>query len=212
MNDHITNVMSIAKANVCPRFACVGGLVHSVSMRNVAANAGLPGAGINYIGIGIRNGDRANRGDGLFFEKRIPGITSIRGFPNATGHCAEVIGVRLRWNASNCNYAAAPERPNARRHARPTLKKVLGSTCCAVPNTNGTTSAHRIAANKSKVLREVFTPASTRKPEEGIMPSIKSKADRWLFVDNNLVVWKGMGPRTPLREVPAHRSYINCFG
>ena len=54
-------------ADVCPRFACVRWTCTLRLMRNVAANAGL-GAGINYIGIGIGNGDRADRGDGLFFE------------------------------------------------------------------------------------------------------------------------------------------------
>ena len=74
-----------------PRLAAIGGLVHAVAKRNVAANASLAGAHVNHIGIGGRRLDRADRADIGAVRQRRPGDASVGRLPHAAGHRAEVI-------------------------------------------------------------------------------------------------------------------------
>ncbi len=104
------DVASVFEADVGPGFSCVGGFVNAIAERNISADTGFAGAGVNYVGIGISNGNGADRGDGLLVKERIPGDATVGCFPDAAADCAEIIGVRLAGNACNRYGAAAPER------------------------------------------------------------------------------------------------------
>ena len=54
----------VAQPGVLPRFAGIGGFVNAVAGNHVAADVCLAGADINNLGIGRRNGDRADAGTG----------------------------------------------------------------------------------------------------------------------------------------------------
>src|SRR5579859_7008803 len=56
IDDYFTDCPRIAKTNIFPRLPAVDRLVHSVAMRNVAANAGLARAHVHHVWI--RRSDR----------------------------------------------------------------------------------------------------------------------------------------------------------
>jgi len=78
--------------------------------KNVAADAGFARAGVNYVGIRIGDGNRADRGNALLIEKWIPGNAAVGRFPDASADCAEIIGVWLAGYARDSDRAAATER------------------------------------------------------------------------------------------------------
>ena len=95
----------VFQSNVVPGLAAVVRTIDAVAEGDVAANAGFAGADINYIGIGVRDGDAADRGGGLLIEERVPGNTAVGGFPNATGDGAKIVRVRL---ARDSRYGKGP--------------------------------------------------------------------------------------------------------
>src|SRR6266850_3199665 len=95
-----------------PSLAAVGGLVNSVSGREIGPAQSFSAAHINNFGIGWRNRQRANRACGLPVENRQPSLALVGGFPNAAVVYAYVEDVGLAGNAANGNRAPAAKRPN----------------------------------------------------------------------------------------------------
>jgi hypothetical protein len=62
MHADAPDVAGVAEPHVGPAAAGVGGAVHAVAVRHVAANARLAGAGVDHVGIGGRDGHRADGG------------------------------------------------------------------------------------------------------------------------------------------------------
>ena len=111
MNDDLAYVTRVFQTDVSPGFAGVVRTIDAIAEGDVAANAGFAAASINHVGIGIGDGDAADRGGGgLLIEERIPGIAAVGGFPDAAGDRAEIVGVRLAGHTRNGQGAAAAER------------------------------------------------------------------------------------------------------
>ena len=89
---------------VCPR---VGGLVHSVAVGDVAAQAGFAGARIKDVVVRVGNRDGADRGNALLIEGRRPGHAAVGALEDAAGNRAEVIRVGIAGHAGDSEDAPA---------------------------------------------------------------------------------------------------------
>src|SRR6266700_2455203 len=106
MDDELADVTRVFQAEVVPGLAAVVGTINTIAEGNVAANAGFAGTDINYVGIGVRDGDAADGGSGLLIEEGIPGNAAIRGSPNAAGDGAKIVSIRLAGHARDSEGAA----------------------------------------------------------------------------------------------------------
>src|SRR5579862_6810644 len=106
--------VGVGKAGELPGLAGVDGFVNSVATDDVATDASFTGADVNHVGIRFRNCDGADRGRCifLFVEDRLPVEASVRGFPNSSGGCAEVIDVVLSYDSGDGDDAAAAKWTN----------------------------------------------------------------------------------------------------
>ena len=91
--------MCIFQPDVFPRLAAVNRLEDSGAVGGITANRRFSRACVNYIVIGWRNRDRANRRNRLFIEKWNPVRAAIDCFPYAACNRAEIIRVRLADDA-----------------------------------------------------------------------------------------------------------------
>ena len=98
MHHDLGDVLRILEANVRPRFSAVHGLVHSVAIRNISANARFARAHVHHIRIGRRHGHRAN---GHVFR-----------LPHAARHGSEIISSRITRHAGHGQRAPAAKWPN----------------------------------------------------------------------------------------------------
>src|SRR5437016_1782960 len=112
MDDDLADVARVFQPNVVPGLAAVVRTIDAIAERDVAANAGFAGTDINYIGIGIRDGDAADRGGGLLVEEGIPGNAAVRGFPNAASNGTKIVSVRLAHDSSYGKGPATAEWPD----------------------------------------------------------------------------------------------------
>jgi len=101
MDDNLADVARVFQSNVVPGLTAVVRTIDAIAEGDVAANAGFACADINYIGIGVGDRDAADGGSGLLIEEGIPGNTAVSGFPNAAGHGAKIVRVRLAGNTSH---------------------------------------------------------------------------------------------------------------
>src|SRR5580704_15317552 len=112
VDDDRAYVTRVLQADVGPGASGVGGLVHSVAVRNVAAEAGFAAAGVKNIGIRIRHCNRANGRNALMIEHRRPCHTAVGALEDTSGNRAEIVGIGIARDASNREYSATAERPN----------------------------------------------------------------------------------------------------
>src|SRR5713226_576478 len=105
MDDHLADVARVFQTDVVPGLAAIVRTIDAVAEGDVAAYAGFARTDINYIGIGVRHRDAADRGGILLVEERIPGNAPVRGFPNAARHRAKIVRVRL---ARHPRYGKSP--------------------------------------------------------------------------------------------------------
>jgi hypothetical protein len=109
VDDDVADVAGIFESDVAPGFAGVGGFVDAIAERNIAADAGFTGAGVEYVGIGVRYGNAADGGDALLVKEGIPGEPAVRCFPDAAADRAEIIGIGLAGHACDGDDTAAAE-------------------------------------------------------------------------------------------------------
>src|SRR6059036_1518092 len=112
MDDDFADLTRVFQADIFPGFAAVVRTVNAVAEGNVAANASFAGADVNDIGIRFGDCDAADGGGGLLVEKRIPGNAAVRGFPNAAGNRAKIIGIRLARHTGHGKGAPAAKGPD----------------------------------------------------------------------------------------------------
>ena len=90
---------AVVKPDVLPGLAAIDGLVNSIAMRNIAADASLSCAYVNNVWVRWRDGDAADGGGSLLVKHRSPGDRAIGGLPDAAARRAEVIGCRIAGDA-----------------------------------------------------------------------------------------------------------------
>src|SRR5262249_46867483 len=81
----------VVEARVLPGPPGVGRLVDTVADRDVAADERLASAGPDDVGIGRRDGERADRGDRLVVEDRLPVRAVVGGLEDAARCRARVV-------------------------------------------------------------------------------------------------------------------------
>src|ERR1019366_10543052 len=77
VDDDRTDVARVLEADIRPGAAGVGRFVHAVTVRDVAAKAGFAAARVQYVGIGVRHRDGADRRDALVVEHRRPTESAV---------------------------------------------------------------------------------------------------------------------------------------
>ena len=110
MDDNATDVVGVRETHVLPCFAAIDGFVDAVAIGSIAAHAGFAHAGVDDVGVGFGDRDRAHRaGVELAVGDGQPGCSGIGGLPNTAAGGAEVIGGGLGSDAGNGDSAAAAE-------------------------------------------------------------------------------------------------------
>src|SRR5260370_18579697 len=61
VDDDLADGATVTQANILPDLATIQRLVHSIAVRDIAADAGLSRADINHVWIRIGHGDAADR-------------------------------------------------------------------------------------------------------------------------------------------------------
>ena len=114
MDANAADVAGVGQADVAPGRAAVGRPVDAVAVRDVHADARLAGAGVDDVGIGVGNRDRAHRGGPeVVVRDVLPVGAAVGGLPDAAGTAAEVERLRLRGIPGHRHHAAAAVRPDA---------------------------------------------------------------------------------------------------
>ena len=112
MDQHAADLPGISKADILPRVASVGRLVHAVAEGDRGSHVRLARADVDHLGIGGRHRDPADGGDMLAVENRRPGDACVRGLPHASSHRPEVKRVGIARNAGDRKNAASTEGPD----------------------------------------------------------------------------------------------------
>src|SRR5579872_1160887 len=112
VHDDATDLASFAQADVVPSFAAIGGLINTIAGRQIHANVGLAGPGINCVGIGWGDGESANGSDVLIVENRPPDDARVDGLPDAAVNGTEVEFRRIAGNAGHSDDTTAAEGTN----------------------------------------------------------------------------------------------------
>src|SRR5206468_2731207 len=93
---------------------CIGRFVNAVAIGYVEPDLGLPGAGINHVGVRVGHGERADRGGA---EKAVahasPIDAAVNRLPYASGAGSEIEHAALFGVTDNGYDAAAPRWPDA---------------------------------------------------------------------------------------------------
>src|SRR5882724_4733394 len=92
MNANSRDSISVPESHVSPRLACVGRLIHAVTLHDVAAEFGLAHADVDNIWVGFAycNGSNGRAFD-LTVGNRLPGEAAIVGLPQTAAGGAEVV-------------------------------------------------------------------------------------------------------------------------
>src|SRR5260370_24402671 len=95
-----------------PGDARVNRLVDPIADRKIRPLEAFTTPGVNNVGIGRSDGERADGAGGLIVKKRTPGAAVVVRFPNATVIRGNVKDVGLRCNSVCRHRAAAAKRSN----------------------------------------------------------------------------------------------------
>ncbi len=72
MDDDGADVACVFEADVGPGLSGIGRFVNAIAERNIAADARFAGAGVDHVGIGVSNGDGADRGRWAAYQRADP--------------------------------------------------------------------------------------------------------------------------------------------
>ncbi len=113
MNSHARDLVRVLQTDVLPGLPAVGGLVDAVAVRDVAADGRLPHPGVDHVGVGLGDADRADRpGLEVLVRHRRPVRPAVRGLPDAASGASEVVNQRLPAHARDRRDAPAAKRPD----------------------------------------------------------------------------------------------------
>src|SRR6266545_4920840 len=113
MDAHARDLVRALQSDVLPGLTAVGGLVHAVAVRDVAADGRLPHPRVDHVGIRLRDPDRADRsGLEVLVRHRGPVGSAVDRLPDAAARPSEVVDERLPPYARDRRHATAAERPD----------------------------------------------------------------------------------------------------
>src|SRR5258708_3195211 len=107
------DLLRVAQAEMLPGLAAVAGFVNAVAGREIWALETFAAPDVQNIGVGWRDGNRADRAGRLVVENGLPRVAGVGCPPNASVHCSHVEDIRLARDAGDGDGAAAAERPDA---------------------------------------------------------------------------------------------------
>src|SRR5262249_54852734 len=110
IDDHLADLPRVVETEMRPGLAGVAGSVHTVAVRDLRPHVRLAGADIDDVGIRRGDGNRANGGDRLRVEDRLPRAARVRRLPDAAAPRTEVERARLTGHAADAVHAAAAKR------------------------------------------------------------------------------------------------------
>ena len=84
IDHHVADTPGVIKSHQLPGLARVSRFVDSLADRNVTANPGFTRAGPNDVGVRRSNRERADGGNRLIIENRLPVNTAIEGLEDAS--------------------------------------------------------------------------------------------------------------------------------
>ena len=114
MDSDPRDVPRVLQAHVLPRLPSVGGPVHAVAVGHVAADAGLAGTGVDHVGVGLANGQRAHRrGVEIVVADGLPVGAAVGRLPDAAPDGAEVEDHWVAGVARGGHDTAAPRWTDA---------------------------------------------------------------------------------------------------
>src|SRR5690242_7430180 len=114
MDDDVANVACVGKAGVAPGSPAIAGLIDAIAVRDVAADGGLAGAGVDDIGIGVGDGEGAEGGGGeVAVGDILPEGAAAGSLPDAAGTTAKVEGALVCGMSGDGNDAATAMRTDA---------------------------------------------------------------------------------------------------
>ena len=98
---------------VRPRAAAVGGAIHTIAMRDVAAHRCLAHAHIHHVVVRRRHRDRAHAARAeCGITHAFPRVARVVAAPHAAAGRAHIEAPRLARHAGDRDHAARPERPH----------------------------------------------------------------------------------------------------
>ena len=114
MHEDITDMARGGKADICPGASAVSGLIHAVTMRDIAADRRFARTGIDHIGIGGGNGERAHRSRLKEPVRDIgPVGAAVCGLPDPACRPAKVECRYVRGMTGNRDHTPTPVRSDA---------------------------------------------------------------------------------------------------
>ena len=119
MDDDFADSTGQVETDVLPGLAGVGRLVHPVALDVARPNhAAFAGADVDGVGIGRRDGDVADRLDGLVVEDRIEGGAAVGRLPHAARRVADVVRAQVARDSDGCGDASRRRRPHVSESQR----------------------------------------------------------------------------------------------
>ena len=148
MHPHPCNMPRVGQADVGPGLAAISRTVHPVAVGHVPADAGLPHAGVDDVGVGGRDGDGAHRGGvEVAVGNVLPVGAAVGGLPHSAGARSEVEDHGIDRVAGDRHHPAAPGRADAAPpHGAEQLLRNGGSRGLVLPRIAG--RHHRTSGSK----------------------------------------------------------------
>src|SRR5208283_4394935 len=104
------NLLAVSQAEVRPGRAGIGGLVDTISNRQIGTMQTFAAGNIDNVGIGRRDFDGADGASRLAVEDGLPGAAKVVRLPYATVHRADVEDIRLAGHTGDSASASSAKR------------------------------------------------------------------------------------------------------
>jgi len=98
IDGEVGNLLAVAKAEMGPGFAGIGGAVDAITDGEVGTVKAFAGSDVDDVGVGGSDCDCADGLRGLVVEDGVPGAAVVVGLPDTTVHLTDVEDIGLGWN------------------------------------------------------------------------------------------------------------------
>ena len=90
MDDDAADLEGIVQAGVFPMCTAVDGLINAIARRQIRADVGFSGTGVEYVRVRRRHFQGPDRRNVLTVKDRLPDDSGVGRFPDAAAHRAKV--------------------------------------------------------------------------------------------------------------------------
>ena len=117
VNENAADLARIVEADVLPGCSSVVAAIHAVAGGEIGADVGLACAHVDHLGIGRRDGKRADGGDGLVIEDGLPHRAGVGRLPHAAVDAAEEEALSLPGTPLTATTRPARNGPTSRQRS-----------------------------------------------------------------------------------------------